>query len=170
MSTLIGIAFDDAFKADALRLELLQLKKEYLVDLDDLVVVTKDEKGKIKLHQSLNLTASGAASGSFWGLLIGTLFFNPLLGAATGAAFGAFSGSVSDYGINDEFMRQSAQSIPLGGSALFALIRRSTEDKVLAKLKGFGGTVFKTSLSAEKEAILQAALKDPVVGESVQVQ
>jgi len=42
-------------------------KKDYLIDLEDAVVAVKDEKGKVKLHQAVNLTAAGAVSGGFWG-------------------------------------------------------------------------------------------------------
>ena len=65
-----------------------------------MVVVTKDDKGKVKLYQAQNLTAAGAVSGSFWGTLIGMIFPNPLLGAAIGAGAGAlvvlgFAGSLA---------------------------------------------------------------------------
>jgi hypothetical protein len=42
-------------------------EKEYLLELEDVVVVPKDEKGKVKLHQAVNLTAVGAVGGGFWG-------------------------------------------------------------------------------------------------------
>ena len=45
-----------------------------------------------------------------------------------------------------------------GSSALFILVRKVTPDKVLAELKGSGGTVLQTSLTHEQEAKLQAAL------------
>ena len=61
------------------------MQKEYLIDMGDFVVVTKDDKGKVKLHQAKNLTALGAVSGGLWGTLIGLIFLNPLLGAAVGA-------------------------------------------------------------------------------------
>ncbi len=41
---------------------------------------------------------------------------------------------------------------------LFALVRKSTPDKVLEELKGSGGTILQTSLSHDDEARLQAAL------------
>jgi flagellar motility protein MotE (MotC chaperone) len=40
-----------------------KLQSEYLLDLEDAVVAVKDEKGKVKLHQAVNLTAAGAVSG-----------------------------------------------------------------------------------------------------------
>ena len=69
------------------------------------MVATKDQAGKIKLHQAVNLTATGAVSGSFWGPLIGLIFLNPLLGLAMGAAAGAVSGVLTDVGIDDKFMK-----------------------------------------------------------------
>jgi uncharacterized membrane protein len=58
------------------------------------VIATKTDSGKIKLNQLMNITAAGAVSGSFWGMLIGLLFLNPLVGAAIGAASGAVGGVV----------------------------------------------------------------------------
>jgi uncharacterized membrane protein len=134
------------------------MQRDYLIDLEDAVVATKDAKGKVKLHQSVNLTAAGAASGGFWGMLIGMLFLNPLLGMAVGAASGAASGSLTDLGINDQFMKELAASMTPNCSTLFVLVRSVTPDKVLAELEGTGGKVLKTSLSANEEARLQAAL------------
>lgn len=158
MSELIVIGFEDEFKAEELRLNLLKMQKEYLIDLEDAVVAVKKDDGKIKLNQMNDLTAAGAAGGGFWGLLIGTLFLSPLFGAAIGAAAGAVSGALSDIGIDDEFMKELAATLTPGASALFVLVRKSTPDKVLEEVKGFGGKVLKTSLTGEKEETLQAAL------------
>ncbi|MGH8654151.1 MAG: DUF1269 domain-containing protein, partial [Gammaproteobacteria bacterium] len=140
------------------RLTLRKLQRDYLVELEDAVVAVKDAKGKIKLHQAVNLTAAGAVSGGFWGSLIGLIFLNPLVGLAVGAAAGAASGALTDLGIDDNFMNELAATITPGSSALFVLVRKATPDKVLAELQGTGGKVLKTSLSHEDEAKLQAAL------------
>jgi uncharacterized membrane protein len=92
MSTLIAIVFDDPHTAFEMRTSLLKMQKEYLIDLEDSVVVTKTESGKTKLDQATNLTAAGAIGGGFWGMLIGMIFLNPLLGAAVGATAGAVTG------------------------------------------------------------------------------
>jgi uncharacterized membrane protein len=111
-----------------------------------------------QLHQVVNTTASGAVSGSFWGLLIGVLFLNPILGAALGAAGGALGGALTDFGIDDQFMKQLAESIHPGDAALFVLIREMTADKVLEQIKEFGGVVLKTSLTDAREQSLRDAL------------
>ena len=158
MSTLVVIGYNEIHKAEEVRLTLVKLQRDYLIDLEDAVAVTKDAKGKIKLHQTVNLTAAGATSGGFWGMLIGLIFLNPLLGLAVGASAGAVSGALVDLGINDQFMKDLAATLTPNSSALFVLVRKSTPDKVLEEVKGTGGTILKTSLSHEDETRLQAAL------------
>jgi uncharacterized membrane protein len=158
MSTLVVIGYDDQFKAEEVRLALMKMQKDYLIDLEDAVVAVKDQKGKVRLHQAVNLTAAGAVSGSFWGSLIGLIFLNPLLGMVAGATAGAVSGALTDVGIDDKFMKELATAMKPGSSVLFVLVKKSTPDKVLDEVKGTGGKILKTSLSHEDEAKLQAAL------------
>jgi uncharacterized membrane protein len=158
MSTLVVIGYDDQFKAQEVRLMLAKMQKDYLIDLEDAVVAVKDEKGKVKLHQAVNLTAAGAVSGGFWGTLIGLIFLNPILGLAVGATAGAVSGALTDIGVDDKFMKELAGQMNPGSSVLFILVRKATPDKVLEEIKGTGGHVLKTSLSHDDEAKLQAAL------------
>jgi uncharacterized membrane protein len=161
MADLVAVAFDDETTAFALRAELAKLQKEYLIDMEDVVVVTRDAAGKVKLHQAVNLTAAGAAGGGFWGMLIGFIFLNPILGAALGAGAGALSGYLTDLGIDDKFMKELGESLPKGGSALFALVKKATGDKVLERLKPFRGKgrVLKTSLTKDSEEALREALE-----------
>ncbi|MDJ0936867.1 MAG: DUF1269 domain-containing protein [Kiloniellales bacterium] len=166
MADLVVIEYDDVHKAEEVRLKLLKMQREYLVDLEDAVVAYKDENGKVKLNQIQNLTASGAVSGGFLGTLIGILFLNPLLGLAAGATAGAVSGALTDVGINDKFMKDVAEGFQNGSSALFVLVRKVTPDKVLAELEGMGGRVLQTSLSHEKEEKLQAALSAAAPGDA----
>lgn len=160
MSDLIVVGYDDIHKADEVRLTLLKLQKDYLIDLEDAVVVVKKADGKVKLHQPVNLPAMGAARGSLWGLLIGALFLSPFLGAAIGAASGAVSGALSDIGISDAFMKELGATLKPGTSALFVLVKSATPDKVAEHIQGTGGKLLKTSLTHEKEEKLQAVLDE----------
>ncbi|WP_265593637.1 DUF1269 domain-containing protein, partial [Verrucomicrobium sp. BvORR034] len=85
MSSLIVIGFNNEAGAFAMRAEFAKLQTQYLIEMEDAVVVTRDAGGKPQLHQAVNLTVSGAVGGMFWGTLLGLLFLNPLLGAAIGA-------------------------------------------------------------------------------------
>ena len=170
MSELIALAFDDEFKAEEVLTTLAKLQKEYLVDLEDACVVVRKEDGKVKLKQAYNLVAAGAAGGSFWGLLLGILFLHPLVGVIVGAAAGALSGSATDYGIDDNFMKNLGKTMEPGTSAIFMLIRKSTPDKVIPELQKFHGKILRTSLSKENEEKLQKALDGEKVPEGEKVE
>ncbi len=154
MRKLIVVAYDSEFKAQEIRLDFLKMQKSYLVALEDAVVVEKKQDGKaVKDYSFL-----------FWGVLIGLIFMNPLLGFVVGAGAGAVAGALSDVGINDDFMKQLAEKLTPGTSALFVLVDADLTDKVLDELRGTGGTVLQSSLSHENEARLQAALDDVRTG------
>ena len=170
MSDLLVIAFDDETSGFELRAELVKLQSEYLIKLEDAVVVTRPAADDIQLHQTLNLTAAGAVGGTFWGTLVGLLFLNPLVGAAVGSGSGALAGYLTDYGINDDFMREVGNKVTPGGSAVFLLVREMTGDKVLDRISDFHsrGRVIQTSLSNEDEEKLREALagtQSPLVPE-----
>ncbi|WP_309739260.1 MULTISPECIES: DUF1269 domain-containing protein [unclassified Chamaesiphon] len=157
MSDLIVVGFKDEFKADEVMNELRKLQSQYLVDLEDAAVVVRNQEGKVKIKQAQELVAAGAVSGSYWGVLLSVIFFNPIF-ALVGAAAGALSGALSDIGIDDNFMRDLGSTIEPGTSAIFVLVRKSTPDRVLEDLSKFEGKVLRTSLSKEDEAKLQEAL------------
>ncbi len=167
MSELIIVAFPDEATAFAARAELVQLQKEYLIEMEDVVIVTRSDTGEVTLHQALNLTAGGAVGGSIWGALVGLLFLNPIVGAAVGAGAGALAGKLSDIGINDDFLRNVGQSLDKGGAAVGVLLRKMTADKVMERMGTFRakGRIVQTSLSHEAEDRLRAALEPvPVLG------
>jgi uncharacterized membrane protein len=158
MNDLLVIAFSSEQKAEDVRQKLFQMQKEYLIEMGDAVVAVKDAEGHIKLNQLFNTTAIGGVSGMFWGALIGMIFMMPLAGAALGAASGAVSGALTDFGIDDNFMKDVAEVVPPGGAALFVLVRKMTTDKVLEGLRGVGGTVLRTSFDKSKDDAIRAAL------------
>jgi uncharacterized membrane protein len=166
MSDLVFIAFPTEQKAEEVRQKLLGMQKEYLIELGDAVVAVKDAEGRIKLNQLMNTTATGALSGALWGSLIGLIFLSPLVGAAIGAASGALGGKLTDVGIDDKFMKEAASALQPGTAGLFLLIRKMTTDKVLADLKGVGGTVMRTSFDETKEAALREALAQHAAAEA----
>ena len=166
MSDLIAVVFDSRERALEVRNEFSKMQREHLVELEDCVVAYKGPNGKIKLDQTINLTAAGAASGGFWGLLVGLLFsipfggpLLPIFATVFGASFGALSGALSDYGIDDNMIKELTAHLDEGKAALFVLERKATLDKVLEHLSRFDGKVLKTSLSHDLEEKLQHVLE-----------
>lgn len=157
MSELIVIGYPDIEKAETARATLYQLAKEYLVDIKDAVVAEANDKGEIKLHQMVSMWSVGASGGAFWGLIAGILFFNPLVGVAAGAGAGALAGALTDYGINDNFMKDVGSVLQPGQAALFIMADRAASDKVIDRLSARGGTILRTNLDTSKEQELRAA-------------
>jgi uncharacterized membrane protein len=158
MADLVAIVYPDEHRGSEVMVALRRLQRDYLVDLEDACVVIRTADGTVKLEQAINLTGMGAAGGAVWGALIGLIFLNPLLGAAAGAAAGAIGGRLSDYGIRDEFMKELAEKMQAGSSAIFMLIRKATYDKVEPELARFGGHILYSNLAKDEEEKLNALL------------
>ena len=75
-----------------------------------------------------------------------------------GAATGALAGHLSDYGIDDKWIKEVAASITPGGSALFVMARNTNQERVLPEMAKFGGTVIRTNLTTEQQQALEDAL------------
>jgi uncharacterized membrane protein len=152
MGNLFVIGFDEPNQAEEVHSKLQKLQSEGIVDLADVAVAVKDEKGKVMLHRAGKLRGEGAALQGFCGSLANLIFTNATVGVASSA--------LADVGITDRFMKELATVLLPSRSALFVLTRRPTSDRdrVLEELKGLGGKIFTTSLSHEDEARLQAAL------------
>jgi len=169
MSELVAVSYPDVYRAGEVCAALQRLQQKFLIEMEDAAYVTREQDGKIKLHQTqpvVGLAAGvGASRGTLWGGLIGLLFFmQPLLGmaagAALGAAGGAIAGRIADFGIPDQFMKDLAGKLQPGTSMLFVLFRKVTWEKVLPDISQYGGTIMHSSLTPEAEARLQSALSE----------
>jgi uncharacterized membrane protein len=157
MAELVVLAFDNEDGALQVRDKLLDIQQNRMLQLADAAVVIRKQDGKVKVKQLNDLVGTGAFGGAFWGVLIGVLFAVPLLGLAVGAAAGALIGSLTDYGVDDKFIKEVGNTIEPGHSALFLMIHKATLETLLEDLKEFNPTVLQTSLSEEDEAKLREA-------------
>jgi uncharacterized membrane protein len=150
MSDLVVIAFKEETTADQARAALDALEEGEVVGLNDLVVVRRDPDGKVHMEQHRRHAGTKIVGGAFWGLLIGLLFFVPGLGLIIGGLIGGGIAMFRDVGVSDDFIKETAQTITPGTSALFLMVT-SDPGQILARLKEFGGKVISTSLSKEQE-------------------
>ena len=161
MGTLTVWKFDSTAGAESALGLLQRLQKEELIQINDAAYVYWVEgKKKPKTQQLRNMTGAGALGGSFWGLLFGLIFFVPLLGLAVGAAMGALAGSMSDVGIDDDFIRKVRDNVTPGTSALFVMTSNAVADKVLDQFRTTGASLISTNLSNEQEARLREAFAE----------
>ena len=158
MANLFVLAYEDETGANDALDEVVQLQKQELIAVEDAAVVVHPMNGKAKIKQARSLTGAGALGGAFWGLLFGLIFLVPIAGLAIGAATGALAGKMTDYGIDDKFIKQVASKVVPGTSALFLLVHSAQRKKVIEALKPYGGELIQSSLSPKQEAELREAL------------
>jgi len=156
VATLTAWAFPTTDGADQAVERVKQLQAQELIKLQDAAIVTWPAgKSKPKTRQLNNLTGVGALGGAFWGMLFGLLFFVPLLGAAIGAGMGALTGSMSDVGIDDNFINSVKQRITPGTSGLFLLTSDAVMDRVQDAFDGLNPELIASNLSSDQEAKLR---------------
>jgi uncharacterized membrane protein len=157
-SNLTVVVFEDEFKAEKARLKLLKLDLEGFIELEDAVVVVKEQDGTTRYHQMHRTARKGEVAGSITGLIVGRILLHPLIGGVFDAVMGAASASLYDVGIEDEFMKELSERFEPGCSALFTLVRKVDPERVAKELVGFGGKVLVNSVSKETEAEIQKLL------------
>src|SRR6516225_3926655 len=106
MADLVEITFPSEEKAEEVRQKLLDMQKEYLIELSDAVIAIKQPNGQIKLNQLYHPAAAGAAAGTGGVPLVGLFFLLRWRGAALGGAPGARGGPRGVVGINDLSRRE----------------------------------------------------------------
>ena len=158
MSTLVAIAYPEMATAEKVRQELIEASKEHLVRLEDAVVIEHRHDGKIKLHQAMGTAGGGPPAAALWGGVIGVLFLAPLFGMAVGAASGAMAGKMADVGVNDDFVKNLRARLQSAGAALIVLGTADARDKLIERVKTYGGDVIQTSLDTDEEERQRAAL------------
>jgi uncharacterized membrane protein len=161
MATLTVFKFSTPEGAGQMLTKVEALQKKQLIKIQDAAIVTWPVGAKKpKTKQLTNLAGVGALQGAFWGMLFGLIFFVPFFGLAVGAAMGALAGKYADYGINDDFIKQTRDRVTEGTSALFMMTSQAVSDKVLDELKGFNFELIASNLTKEEEAQLMAAFAE----------
>lgn len=161
MATLTVWRFDSPGGADAAEQTLIDLSKQNLITIVDAATVSwPPGHRKPKTRQLASMTGAGALSGSFWGFLFGLLFLAPILGAAAGAAAGAVGGSMTDVGIDDDFIAAVRREVTPGTSALFLMSSDTVIDKVRDAFSAHAPQLIHTNLTEAEEAKLREVFTD----------
>ena len=166
MATLVAIGYPDEATAEAARKTVQGLESDLIIQADQVAAISRDTDGHYHVTTTHGgpSTGGGAVWGGFWGFLFGLIFLVPFAGLAIGAGFGALFGHLGEKAIDKEFQEQVRDQVKPGTSALFMIIEQATPDKAIDALKGYGGTVIKTSLSDEDTQKLQEALTPETAG------
>src|SRR3954454_12025901 len=141
MTTFSVWKFDDPGGAEHAERMLQAAAAEQLVKIDDHAIVTwpvgashPDTKHG---HEE---TWRGAGWGSIFGILIGTLFFVPVVGGLAGAALGALAKRTEDAGITKEQLEKIRVEITEGTSALFLVTEQGDLDRLGERMRGMNSS------------------------------
>ena len=154
---LIVAAFNDEAKAGAVLKDLKGLEKDGVILLVNAAVMVKDEKGKITIKETEDVTSGkgalfGAIAGGVIGLLGGPV--GVIIGAAAGAATGGVAASKIDMGFPDDSLKELESGLTPGSSAILALIQHQWVDAVVSELEKAGAKLFRQALQDELAAQL----------------
>jgi uncharacterized membrane protein len=159
MSDLIAIAYPDEAAARRACTNLTAGIEKRLLDVDDVLVITHDEDGRI--YPILDAWEVGFAGGVsvIAGGLIGALLVGPLLGMVLGGTLAAHTANriFNDEGVPEEFVNELRKNLAPGTAALIVIVREMHPDDILPKLREPGHTIH-TTLGNELEKQLDAAL------------
>jgi uncharacterized membrane protein len=156
MATVSALKFSTADGAYGALGRIQELQHQHLIKLHDAAVVSWPKGSKSpKTKQLVDLVGAGAASGMFWGMLLGFIFASPIFGMAVGATFGALGGAFRDYGIDDEFIKRIRAQVTEGTSALFLMTSDAVVDRVVEAMKEVKPEIIATNLSKEQEQKLR---------------
>jgi len=160
---ILAIVLDKPSRASELLLAMSNLAGEGKLGMHDAVIVAKDGNGRASVVETVDVTpARGALAGTWWGMLAGLLLGGPVfLGAAVGgAAAGALYGKLVDRGLEDQWVKDMAEWIAPGTSALLLLVDPGFDPAVIEELRRFEGIgrVAVTTLPDSTKAEVEAAL------------
>ena len=96
----------------------------------------------------------GAGWGALWGLVIGSLFFVPVVGGIAGAAIGAISKATQDVGIDKKSLETIRTQVTEGTSALFVVTEQGDLDRLGERLSGLHSTLVATNLTDSERTVL----------------
>jgi uncharacterized membrane protein len=94
------------------------------------------------------------------GGVLGLLLLEPVLFAAVGAVAGAAGAGLSALGLNQWFLRQLDETLEPGRAALFVVVSNADPDEAIQALRPLAPKVLRTTLPADAERRLLAALTD----------
>lgn len=168
--TIVGISFDDAFRAQELLTATFRLASKGSLQVLDAVTIVKDVHGKTVVRETIDPSpVQSALSGSMWAGLAGLLLGGPVgwvAGAAIGAGAGVARAKIVDLGVPDEWVSWFREAVQPGTVTLVLLLGKFDREATFAELARFGGGhLVHANLEPDAIARIRAALHDeqPVV-------
>lgn len=163
--TIVGISFNDAFRAQELLTAASRLASKGVLQMLDAVTIIKDENGKTFVRETIDPSpVQSALSGSVWAGLFGLILGGPvgwIAGAAIGAGAGAARAKIVDLGVPDEWVGWFREAVQPGTVTLVLLLGNFDREAAFTELERFsGGHLVHANLEPDAIARIRRALDD----------
>ncbi len=149
--------FDDLGGAEHAAQSLKDCEREGIVKILDYAVVTWPvgaARPETDRHNEEKWRGTGW--GALWGVLVGALFFVPVIGGVAGAAIGAIAKMTADAGITKEQLERIRTQVTPGTSALFVVTEEGDLDRVGERFHQMNSKLIATNLTdAERRVLLE---------------
>jgi uncharacterized membrane protein len=141
--TILGISFDDVFRAQEFLTAMSGMQHRGTLQLVDAVMVVKDEAGQTRVRETVDLQPGRAAvSGAVWTGLLGLLVGGPvgwIAGLGLGAGAGAIAAKVVDVGVPDEWVAWFREAVDPHTFTVVVLARDVHLDALVEETGRFHG-------------------------------
>jgi|GEM_PF-616055 len=170
--TIVGISFDDAFRAQEFLTAAYRLASKGTLQLRDAVSVTKDADGKTHVRETIDpQPLRSALSGATWAGLFGLILGGPvgwIAGAAIGAGTGIARAKIIDLGVPDEWVAWFREAVQPGTFTVILLLGEFDTTKTVHELERFsGGHLVYANLAPDTIAQVRKALDDETAAVAV---
>lgn len=132
--------------------EALKAVKKEKVNRGDVAILSKNEKGKIRVKETDDW---GGGKGAVAGAVIGS--FIPVVGTIAGAVIGGVTAKLRDGGFPNDTLKEMAESLEPDHSMFVMLTDSGSVEAVENVLSGAGGQLVSHPVSAEMASDLEEA-------------
>lgn len=140
---LILAVFDDESQASDAFKELKSAERARVIDLENVVVIQKEEEGKIEVKETAESVSGevgmGALVGGALGFLAGPV--GMITFAGVGAILGGLYAKLDDAGFEDRGLEKLGEALNPGESAILAVIEIKAKNEIVEELENLGAKV-----------------------------
>lgn len=139
----LAAKYPDADHAQTILTMLESMNHALTIDLDDAVMLTRELDGKIKTHETTDVTTrKGAKRGVIAGAILGVIYPPSLLVTAlAGGGIGALWGKAKDSGVKHDDIKKLSDSLTEGQAALIVMVSEATAEATQRALGSYDGEV-----------------------------
>ena len=137
--------------------DLRAAEKDKKIDLENSVVVSKDEEGKILINEEAEKIAGGAGKGALIGGALGILAgpAGVIAFGAIGAALGGLTAKLDDVDFDDTRLKKLGDRLEPGKSAIVAVTEGKYAEKLVEELENREAQVAVEDLPRDFKQILE---------------